>query len=71
MEKVTWYEVYGFVDNIPMNGTYTRETFDNLKEAEDYLDKHNTEDLYIDTWESNADGTGVAKRILNNKLNKL
>ena len=62
MNVIKWYEVFGFVDNIPTNGTITIETFDTLKEAEDYVNKHNTEDLYIDTWEMNEDGSGIAKR---------
>lgn len=61
MKKITWFEVFGFVDNVEDNGTETKETFDTLEEAEDYVNKHNTEDLYIDHWEMNEDGSGVTK----------
>lgn len=61
MKKITWFEVFGFVDNVEENGTETKETFDTLKEAEDYVNHHNTEDLYIDQWEMNEDGSEVTK----------
>jgi hypothetical protein len=62
MKTIEWYEVFGFVDNVEENGTETKETFDTLEEAENYVNEHNTEDLYIDAWEMNEDGSGVAKR---------
>jgi len=68
-EKVTWFEVFCFVDNDVINGTETKETFDTLQEAETYLEKHKEEgELYIDEWEINQDGTGIAKKIFQKQL---
>ena len=63
MKKVFWYEVFGFVDNEEINGTETIETFDTLKEAEKYVDKHIGLRLFIDKWQMNKDGSGEAKKI--------
>jgi len=64
MKKNIWFEVFGFVDtNDEEFGTETKESFDTLKEAEDYINQYTNETLYIDSWEINEDGSGVAKRI--------
>tara|TARA_R110000868_G_scaffold215159_2_gene465264 strand:- start:1948 stop:2151 length:204 start_codon:yes stop_codon:yes gene_type:complete len=63
MKKIIWYEVFGAVDiNDEECGTETKESFDTLKEAQDYMDKHKNEGLSIDEWEMNKDGSGVVKR---------
>ncbi len=68
-EKVTWFEIFWFIDNEFINGTETIETFDTLEEAETYVEKNKQRgELYIDEWESNEDGTGVAKRIFKKQL---
>jgi hypothetical protein len=63
MEKVFWFEVFGFVDNEEINGTETIETFDTLKEAKKYLEKHKGISLFIDKWQMNKDGSGEAEKI--------
>ena len=64
MKKINWFEVYGLVHlDDEEYGTETKESFDTLKEAQDYLEKHKDEQLSIDEWEANEDGSGVAKRI--------
>jgi hypothetical protein len=61
-EKVKWFEVYGLIDvNDEDYGTETKDSFDTLQEAEDYIKNHKEEGLSIDEWESYADGTGVTK----------
>ncbi len=61
-EKVKWFEVYGLVDiNDEEFGTETKEIFDTLEEAEEYLKNNMQQELSIDEWESYADGTGVTK----------
>lgn len=61
MKTITWYEVFQFVDNDPMNGTQTIGLFDTMDEAERFADRNGGS--YIDQWEGNADGSGIAKRI--------
>lgn len=63
MKKINWFEVFGLVDeNDDESGTETKETFDTLEEAEKYVSEHNNETLFIDEWEMDEDGSGLAKR---------
>lgn len=63
MKKIIWFEVFGFIDEDDEDyGTETKETFDTLAEAEKYTSEHKNQTLFIDEWEMNEDGSGVAKR---------
>lgn len=62
MKTITWYEVFQFVDNDPMNGTQTIGEFATREEAEKFAEQN--DGSYVDEWECNADGSGIAKRIL-------
>ena len=63
MKKNIWFEVYGAVDiDNEECGTETKESFDTLKEALDYLEEYKNEELSIDEWEMNEDGSGIAKK---------
>lgn len=62
MKKNIWYEVYGAVDiNDDEYGTETKESFDTLKEALDYLEMHKVEKLSIDEWEADKNGNNSIK----------
>ena len=64
MKKIKWFEVYGLVDiDDKESGTETKDSFDTLKEAQDYMDEHNKNELSIDEWEMNEDGSGYAEKI--------
>lgn len=62
MKTITWYEVFQFVDNNPINGTQTIGEFTTKDEAERFAEQNLGS--YIDEWRGNADGSGIAKRIL-------
>lgn len=66
MTKTTWFEVYEFVDNDIINGTQTIEQFDSIEEADKFISeeqcKNNERKLFIDEWEMNEDGSGIAQR---------
>ena len=62
MKKNIWYEVYGAIDiNDDEYGTETKESFDTLKEAQDYLVKYKDEELSIDEWEADENGDNSIK----------
>ena len=62
MKKNIWYEVYGAVDiNDDEYGTETKESFNTLKEALDYLEMHKVEELSIDEWEADKNGDNSIK----------
>ena len=62
MKKNTWYEVYGAIDiDDDEYGTETKESFDTLKEALDYLEMHKVEELSIDEWEADKNGDNSIK----------
>ena len=64
MKKIKWFEVYGLVDIDDKElGTETKDSFDTLKEAQDYMNEHNKDELSIDEWEKNEDGIGYAEKI--------
>ena len=64
MKKNRWFEVYGLIDiDDDESGTETKESFDTLKEAQDYMEEHKDEVLSIDEWEMNEDGSGYAEKI--------
>jgi hypothetical protein len=60
---VTWYEVFRHDDE---EGTETIANFDTEKQAKDFMYDYSMRypevELYYDEWQSNADGSGVAKR---------
>jgi|Laugrespbdmm15dd_1035085.scaffolds.fasta_scaffold09146_7 hypothetical protein len=60
---VTWYEVFMYDDE---EGTHTLATFDTEKQVKDFIYDYSMRypevELYYDEWQSNADGSGVAKR---------
>lgn len=59
---VTWYEVYRYEEE----GTETIAQFDTEKQAKDFMYDYSMRypdvELNYDEWQSNADGSGVAKR---------
>ena len=59
---VTWYEVFRFGED----GTETIAIFDTKKQALDFMWerslKYPETELGYDEWQSNADGSGVARR---------
>lgn len=63
---MTWFEVYR---NDEEEGTETIAQFDTEKQAQDFIYDYSMRypeiELGYDEWQSNADGTGVQKRILN------
>lgn len=62
MPKYYWYEVYTFAGQSV--GTKTIDSFDTLSEAQTYVSEHSAEELFIDEWEMNEDGTGLTYRNL-------
>ena len=60
---VTWYEVFLHDDE---EGTHTLATFDTEKQAKDFMYDYSMRypevELYYDEWQSNTDGSGVARR---------
>jgi len=62
MKKNTWYEVYGAIDiDDEESGTETKESFDTLKEAQDYMGKHKGEVLSIDEWQADENGDNAIR----------
>ena len=62
MKKNTWYEVYGAIDiDDDESGTETKESFDTLKEAQDYMGKHKSEILSIDEWKADENGDNAIR----------
>lgn len=59
----TWYEVYRYDEE---GGTETIASFDTKKQALDFMFDYSSRnpdiELNYDVWQSNADGSGVAKR---------
>lgn len=57
MPKYFWYEVYAYNQNKP--GTSTIDTFDTLCEAQEYIKEHQEQELFVDEWQMNSDGSGM------------
>jgi hypothetical protein len=63
MKKYRWFEVFGLIDKDDEEyGTETKEWFESLKEAQDYLKVHKDEEWSIDEYENDGDG-GESKKI--------
>ena len=61
-ENFKWFEVYGLVDKYDEeSGTETKESFDTLRQAQDYMKEHKDEELSIDEWEADKNGDNAIK----------
>lgn len=58
MQEKIWYEVYCYDGS--RKGTQTLGSFDTLGDAQRYVADRPEQDLYIDKWETTADGLTIS-----------